>query len=102
MLGNNISPNIVSYSLLIDGLCKRELMDEALLAFHCALDIHLLPIQMTYGILIHGYCKVGRLSEALVFYNCRLEDGIMPDNCIQETLSMYKLLNCVATDSAFN
>ncbi|KAK2991178.1 hypothetical protein RJ640_002292 [Escallonia rubra] len=116
MLKNGVYPDIAVYNVLITIFFKEGRVKNALELFRqvsevgpkldflmdCALDMHLLPIQMTYGILIHVYCKVARLSEALVFCNRMLEDDIMPDNCIQETFSKYKLLNCEATDSAFN
>ncbi|KAB2607879.1 pentatricopeptide repeat-containing protein [Pyrus ussuriensis x Pyrus communis] len=75
----SISPNIVSYSILIDGLCKRGLVEKASFAFH------------SYGILIRGYCKVGRTVEGLVLYERMFISGIMPDAVIQRTIAEHIL-----------
>jgi leucine-rich PPR motif-containing protein len=91
MLENNIAPNIVSYSILIDGLCKRGLMKEASCAFRCALDKHLLPDVIAYTILIRGYCKVGRLTEAMMFYDNMLLNRLTPDRFLERTLEEYQL-----------
>ncbi|KAK3005477.1 hypothetical protein RJ639_017510 [Escallonia herrerae] len=50
----NCAPNLVTYAILIDGLCEGNFVE---------------PDDMTYNLLIQGLCKEGRLSEASNFHH---------------------------------
>ena len=53
-----ISPTIVTYCALIDGLCKLGLVKEAVNHFRRMTDIGLQPNVVVYTSLIDGLCKI--------------------------------------------
>ncbi|XP_026393168.1 pentatricopeptide repeat-containing protein At5g16640, mitochondrial-like isoform X2 [Papaver somniferum] len=60
----NCSPNVVSYSAIIDALCKGGLVEEALVLFSEMLrDSSVVPNVVVYNSLINGLCNSGRLCE---------------------------------------
>jgi len=51
---NKIDPNIVSFSILIDGLCKVGQEEATLSTFDSAIKRGLLPVVVAYTNLHHG------------------------------------------------
>ncbi|KAG9453004.1 hypothetical protein H6P81_005908 [Aristolochia fimbriata] len=86
MLQSDISPNIVSYSILIDGLCKEGRVEDATLAFRCAIERGLVPDLAAYSILIHAYCKSGNFVEAKKLYSRMVADGVKPDELMNRII----------------
>ncbi|CAN1235583.1 Putative pentatricopeptide repeat-containing protein At1g31840 [Linum perenne] len=91
MLENRVAPNIVSYTMIIDGLCRRGMVEEASRVLRFALEKKLLPDVVTYTILIRGYCKVGKVEEAMAVYGEMMLCGIRPDGFLLRTLDEYGL-----------
>ena len=55
-------PDVMTYSTIIDSLCKDEMVDDALKLFNeMILHKGILPDVVTYSSLIRGLCNQGRL-----------------------------------------
>ena len=76
---HNIMPDLVSYSIVIDDLCKEGLVDPALELFLKMTCKGVAPDVVTYTSLIHGVCMLGRLIEAERLFNGMVDRNISPD-----------------------
>jgi leucine-rich PPR motif-containing protein len=65
MLDHGILPNVVTYSSIIDGLCKVEAMDKAEEVPKQMFDKHIMLDCTTYTSLLHGYLSLGQWKEAV-------------------------------------
>ncbi|KAL5572948.1 hypothetical protein UlMin_022545 [Ulmus minor] len=104
----DIQPNVVTFGILINRLCKSRRVDEALEVFEKMSggeSVTLVePDVITYNTLIDGLCKVGRQEEGLrlmeqmrsqkncapntVTYNC-LIDGFNKVGEIERALELF-------------
>ncbi|KAL8092192.1 pentatricopeptide repeat-containing protein At2g17140 [Apium graveolens] len=57
-------PDLVTYSILINTLCKDGRLDEAKKKFIEMIKKKLCPDSLLYNIFIHSFCKIGKLSSA--------------------------------------
>ena len=64
MRDNGVFPDIITYSVLLDALCKWNHLDEAIALFKRIVDQGIEPDVYMYNILIDGLCKGGRLNIA--------------------------------------
>ncbi|CAF1825828.1 unnamed protein product, partial [Brassica oleracea var. botrytis] len=62
---NRITPNIVSYSTVIDGFAKAGRFDEALSLFDEMRYLSIALDRVSYNTLLSIYTKAGRDEEAL-------------------------------------
>ena len=74
-----ISPNLVTYSSLIDGLCKGGRASSALELLDRMIKEKKLPNMITYSSVIDGLCKEHRLSEAMEVLDRMRLQGRKPD-----------------------
>ena len=74
-----ISPNLVTYSSLIDGLCKGGRALSALELLDRMIKEKKLPNMITYSSVIDGLCKEHRLSEAMEVLDRMRLQGRKPD-----------------------
>ncbi|KAF7813497.1 putative pentatricopeptide repeat-containing protein [Senna tora] len=63
--------DVITYSVLLDALRKRQHLDEASKLFKQIIDRGIQPNVCTYTLLIDGLCKGGRLNNA--------KNGCLPD-----------------------
>ncbi|KAF5811567.1 putative tetratricopeptide-like helical domain superfamily [Helianthus annuus] len=91
MKENEIKPDIVTYGMVVNHLCKSRRVDEALDMFKQMKEgsdgISVKPDVILYNTLIDGLCKVGRQEEgAALMKQMRLEDNCIPNvvtyNCL--------------------
>jgi leucine-rich PPR motif-containing protein len=59
MMDRGIPPNVVTYTTVIDGLCKAQAVDRAEGVFQQMIDKGVKPDNDTYISLIHGYLSIG-------------------------------------------
>ncbi|KAI9115351.1 hypothetical protein K1719_013670 [Acacia pycnantha] len=59
MVNSGLAPDIFSYSILINGLCKIKMEDDAMDLFKEMRRKSLTPHVVTYSSLIDGLCKTG-------------------------------------------
>ncbi|KAG7994550.1 hypothetical protein I3843_01G063000 [Carya illinoinensis] len=87
----DIQPNVVTFGILINHMCKSRRVDEALVVFEkmkgVSDGLSVEPDVITYNTLIDGLCKVGRQEEGLTLMDqMRSENKCMPDtvtyNCL--------------------
>ncbi|GJM85027.1 hypothetical protein PR202_ga00755 [Eleusine coracana subsp. coracana] len=95
MIERGIEPDVVTYSCIVDALCKVRAMDKAELILPVMVDkvgkmdeatrvldslllIGLEPDIVTYNTLLSGYCKTGRIDNELsIFWEMSLK-GVKP------------------------
>jgi pentatricopeptide repeat protein len=63
MVQQGIAPNVVTYTSVIDALCKARAMDKSELFLRQMVDNNVQLNNVTYNCMIHGY-STGRLKEA--------------------------------------
>ncbi|KAF8756354.1 hypothetical protein HU200_011066 [Digitaria exilis] len=79
MEGEDIEPDVQCYTVLIDGLCKAEFLEEAQVLFDEILQKGLTPDVYAYTVLITGYCSHGEITKAEVLFQ-EMKDKLMtPD-----------------------
>lgn len=94
MKEKNIQPDVVTYGILINHLCKIRRVDEAIEVLEkMKVDaeenggISVEPDVVLYNTLIDGLCKVGRQEEALVLMEkMKSEDGCSPTTSTYNTI----------------
>ncbi|ERM95884.1 hypothetical protein AMTR_s00060p00141630 [Amborella trichopoda] len=78
MVEEGIAPDVVTYSVLINGLSREQKIKEACDLFDEINDRGLVPNGITITTLIDGYCK-GNIEEALEIYQKMMKEGLKPD-----------------------
>ncbi|KAL0689013.1 hypothetical protein Bca4012_088690 [Brassica carinata] len=78
---SDCSLNLHHYTALIDGLNKREKIDEARRLFD-----QILPDVVAYNSMIMGYFKFGKMMEAMELITRMRRDGMRPSGAIYTTL----------------
>ncbi|PWA70080.1 pentatricopeptide repeat (PPR) superfamily protein [Artemisia annua] len=71
-------PNVITYSILIDGYFRKGKSEEALGIFDQMVDLGFIPSDYTFNIVINGLCKVGQTSEASNMFKKVVEKGFNP------------------------
>ncbi|XLU58242.1 hypothetical protein S245_052890, partial [Arachis hypogaea] len=74
-----IDPNIFTYNILIDGLCKSGRLIDAKEIFQDLSVKGYRPNVRTYNIMINGLCKEGLFEEALALLSKMEGNGCLPD-----------------------
>ncbi|KAF8406706.1 hypothetical protein HHK36_008798 [Tetracentron sinense] len=62
--GKKCVPDLITYSIIIDGLCKAGRLDEAKKKLVEMMSKNLDPDSIIYDTFIRGFCKHGKLSSA--------------------------------------
>ncbi|KAF2283099.1 hypothetical protein GH714_043422 [Hevea brasiliensis] len=79
MVERGCKPNVVTYTTIIDVLCKDELDSEALDIFSQMRNKGISPNVVTYRCLIRGLCNLGKINQALALLNEKVGQNISPD-----------------------
>ncbi|GMY11970.1 putative pentatricopeptide repeat-containing protein At5g65820 [Fagus crenata] len=80
--GGDCEPNATSYTILIQALCGRERMEEAMRVFvemqrnGCEADV------VTYSTLISGFCKWGKIDKGYELLDAMIQQGHTPNQTI--------------------
>uniref|UniRef100_A0A453QZ45 Pentacotripeptide-repeat region of PRORP domain-containing protein n=1 Tax=Aegilops tauschii subsp. strangulata TaxID=200361 RepID=A0A453QZ45_AEGTS len=74
-----IEPDVPFYTVLIDGQCKADFLEEARGRFDELLQKGLTPDQYVYTALISGYCSQGEIEKAQDLFEEMVDRGIKPD-----------------------
>lgn len=74
-----VDPNIITYSSLVDGLCKGGRSLKAMVLLDRMVAERCLPNTITYSSIINGLCKEGRLLEAVEVLDRMRLQGRKPD-----------------------
>ncbi|MQL73036.1 hypothetical protein Taro_005388 [Colocasia esculenta] len=103
------NPNVVIYSMLIDGFCKEGSMADALELLKEMKNVGISPNAITYNTLINGFCRSGDTSMAFqlltkmaTFGDCCKPDvvtystiinGLCNTGFLEEALSVVEEMN---------
>ncbi|KAL0303554.1 UNVERIFIED_CONTAM: Pentatricopeptide repeat-containing protein [Sesamum radiatum] len=68
-----------TFSVLIDGLCKSGMTEDALNLFDEMTERGILPSRITYTVIMSGLCKAKRTHDAHRLFNLMKSSGCMPD-----------------------
>ncbi|KAL8235693.1 hypothetical protein R6Q59_016774 [Mikania micrantha] len=83
-----VSPNVLTYNLIIKLLCKLELVDRAIETFREMPFKKCTPDVFTYCTLMDGLCKQDRIDEAV----CLL-DEMHVEGCFPTSVTFNVLIN---------
>jgi pentatricopeptide repeat protein len=81
-----IQPNLCTYTILIDGLCKSGRLKDGQKVFEDLLVKGYNLNVYTYTAMIHGFCNNGLLDEALATLSK------MKDNCCIPNAATYEII----------
>ncbi|CAL5413546.1 unnamed protein product [Camellia sinensis] len=81
MLDSDISPNICTFSVLVDAHTKEGMAKEAeeVLEVMIQRAWSVDPDVVTYNTLMDGYCLQGRMDEAIRVFNTMVDRGLQPN-----------------------
>ncbi|ERM96974.1 hypothetical protein AMTR_s00074p00173610 [Amborella trichopoda] len=79
-------PNVVTYSILLDGLCKGERTEEAMSLLEDMYHNGLTPNVVTYNTLMNTLFKRNKVEEALALHKEMGKIGCQPDVVTYRTL----------------
>eukprot|EP00252_Welwitschia_mirabilis_P014860 TRINITY_DN32906_c0_g1_i1.p1 TRINITY_DN32906_c0_g1~~TRINITY_DN32906_c0_g1_i1.p1 ORF type:complete len:181 (-),score=29.39 TRINITY_DN32906_c0_g1_i1:25-489(-) len=82
---SGLSPDVVTFTTLINGYCKVGNMVEALKIWNVMLERNLKPSVAAYNALLYGYCALGRLGDALRLHDEMIQD-VFPNLITYSTL----------------
>ncbi|KAK1285439.1 Pentatricopeptide repeat-containing protein [Acorus calamus] len=74
MIGDGCLPNVVTYNVLINGLCKADSVDTAGLLCKEMLIRSFCPNEVTYGSFLDYLSMGGNMEEALKLHKVMLEE----------------------------
>ncbi|KAK9924368.1 hypothetical protein M0R45_032738 [Rubus argutus] len=78
MVNQGLVSNVITYTSLIDGLCKNGSTDLAFRIFHEMRERDCLPNLYTYSSLIFGLCQEGKADDERLLEEMERE-GLVPD-----------------------
>ncbi|PPD67243.1 hypothetical protein GOBAR_DD35877 [Gossypium barbadense] len=79
MVDKGVEPNIYSYNIVMDGLCKNGMLSDVIMVMGFIVRSGLSPDTVTYSTLLHGYCRKGKLFEANAILNEMMRNGCVPN-----------------------
>ncbi|XP_019083088.1 PREDICTED: pentatricopeptide repeat-containing protein At1g63070, mitochondrial-like isoform X2 [Camelina sativa] len=109
MESDGVPPSIVTYNILLDGLCKNGKLEKALVAgkvedgwdLFCSLNLKgVKPNVVTYTTMMSGLCSKRLLEEADALFREMKVDGPLPDSGTYNTLIRAHLRDGDETASA--
>ncbi|KAG8037221.1 hypothetical protein GUJ93_ZPchr0020g33574 [Zizania palustris] len=86
MKKQGISPDVVTYTSIIDGLCKSKAMDKAYDLFREMKKQGISPDVVTYNSIIDGLCKSKEMDKAEKVLQQMLDAGVQPNNITYSSL----------------
>ncbi|CDY39806.1 BnaA09g10580D [Brassica napus] len=86
MIKRKISPNVVTYSALVDAFVKNGKVLEAKELYEEMMRMCIDPDVVTYSSLINGLCVQGRIDEASEMFDLMVRRGCFPDVVSYNTL----------------
>jgi len=75
MILNNITPNIYTYNILIDALCKEGKIKQAKNVLAMRVRAYVKPTIVTLNTLMDGYYLVNEVKKCKICIQCYDPDG---------------------------
>ncbi len=79
MVAEGVLPSVVTYNALIQVLCKKDSVENAVLVFEEMVKKGYVPNSTTYNVLIRGLCHAGEMDRALEFMGRMKDDECEPN-----------------------
>lgn len=79
MARNGISPDLITYSTLITGMCWDLRIDEALDVLDWMIEVDCIPNAYTFTPIVQAYCYVGKIKEAKKLLATMEKIGCLPN-----------------------
>ena len=73
MVQRKIMPNVRTFNILVDTLCKKGMLTEAKKVFVVMIQRGIELDKVTYNSLIDGYCLQNQMDEAVKAFNMMVE-----------------------------
>ncbi|KAK5804038.1 hypothetical protein PVK06_031687 [Gossypium arboreum] len=93
MQNSGLELDIVSYTILINGLCKAGHIEVAKELFRQLSDSGLKPNVYKYDVMINGLCKEGLPDEAYRFFGSMGDNDCSPNSCCYNVMIRGLLRN---------
>ncbi|PKA51876.1 Pentatricopeptide repeat-containing protein [Apostasia shenzhenica] len=77
-----LSPNVYSYTPLIDVFCKGNSLEMAMKLFSELENSGIAPSVVTYNVLIDGLCKRGSMEDAFALKCKMISNSLKPDSLL--------------------
>ena len=72
-------PNVKTFNILVDTLCKKGMLTKAKKVFDVMIQRGIEPDTVTYNSLIDGYRMQNKMDDAVKAFNMMVETGCSPD-----------------------
>ncbi|KAE8724226.1 hypothetical protein F3Y22_tig00010533pilonHSYRG00020 [Hibiscus syriacus] len=79
MMDEGVHPNVLTFSSLIEVLCKEKKTEEAISLFELVIQRGTNPNIFAYNCLIHGFCNSSKWTEAASLLNKMMNEEVHPD-----------------------
>ncbi|XP_021742875.1 pentatricopeptide repeat-containing protein At1g62930, chloroplastic-like [Chenopodium quinoa] len=76
MEAHGLTPNVITWNSLLDGMCKNGQIDEAITMMQQMENSGVVPNIVTYSILMDGLCNAKRLREAVEIFSVLTTKGL--------------------------
>lgn len=80
MMKHKFKPNVITYTSLINGFCKKADMIRAEKVFRGMKSFDLVPNVVTYTTLVGGFFKAGKPERATSIFELMLMNGCLPND----------------------
>jgi pentatricopeptide repeat protein len=80
------APNVISYNIVIDGLCKIGAISKAFDLLDIMLSEHVASDVCMYNSLMDGLCKEGETEKAQELFCFMVSQGLQPNVVTYNTL----------------
>jgi leucine-rich PPR motif-containing protein len=92
MVRVGVKPDVISYNIILNGLCKNDFVDDAFKMFRslCSMDFQLDIV--TFNIMIGALLKSGRKEDAMDMFTAISAHGLVP-NVVTCQLVAENLIN---------
>ncbi|KAJ4963785.1 hypothetical protein NE237_023724 [Protea cynaroides] len=82
----NLKPDLVTYTILIDSVCRSKNLREATRLLGVLHESGFKPDCFLYNTIMKGYCILDSGNEVMGVYKKMMEDGVEPDLVTYNTL----------------
>ncbi|KAK9277985.1 hypothetical protein L1049_027542 [Liquidambar formosana] len=79
MIGEGVLPSVATYNALIQVLCKKDSVENAILVFEEMVRKGYVPNSTTYVVVIRGLCHAEKMEKAMEFLGRMKDDECEPN-----------------------
>ncbi|KAK3211811.1 hypothetical protein Dsin_016517 [Dipteronia sinensis] len=104
MVDQHVTPNVVTFNVIIDEFCKNGKIDKANELLELMMKRGVSPTAVTYDTLIYGFCLMGRIDDvrelfvSMINKGCRHDvfsynitiNGYCKNHKLEEAMSPYR------------